>query len=124
MTYSAYVAWKQNRRRGVRPKLKAYSEMANEEKSFVRNIEQIVDMQMHNLSQLLSHNGIALNYTEQVRKYLATVGYDAMYGARPVKRTIQREIVGELSKRILAGDVDNTRPIKITMENDLLHFAN
>jgi hypothetical protein len=36
MTYSAYVAWKQNRRRGVRPKLKAYSEMANEEKSFVR----------------------------------------------------------------------------------------
>ena len=88
------------------------------------DIEQIVDMQMHNLSQLLSHNGIALNYTEQVRKYLATVGYDAMYGARPVKRTIQREIVGELSKRILAGDVDNTRPIKITMENDLLHFAN
>ena len=88
------------------------------------DIEQIVDMQMHNLSQLLSHNGIALNYTEQVRKYLATVGYDAMYGARPVKRTIQREIVGELSKRILAGDVDNTCPIKITMENDLLHFAN
>ena len=88
------------------------------------DIEQIVDMQMHNLAQLLSHNGIALNYTEQVRKYLATVGYDAMYGARPVKRTIQREIVGELSKRILAGDVDNTRPIKITMENDLLHFAN
>ena len=87
-------------------------------------IEQIVDMQMHNLSQLLSHNGITLNYTEQVRKYLATIGYDAMYGARPVKRTIQREIVGELSKRILAGDVDNTRPIKITLENDLLHFAN
>ena len=88
------------------------------------DIEQIVDMQMHNLSQLLSHNGITLNYTEQVRKYLATIGYDAMYGARPVKRTIQREIVGELSKRILAGDVDNTRPIKITLENDLLHFAN
>ena len=43
MAYSAYVAWKQNGRRGVGPKLKAYSEMANEEKSFVRNIEQIVD---------------------------------------------------------------------------------
>lgn len=43
MAYSAYVAWKQNGRRGVRPKLKAYSEMANKEKSFVRNIEQIVD---------------------------------------------------------------------------------
>jgi ATP-dependent Clp protease ATP-binding subunit ClpB len=88
------------------------------------DIEQIVDMQMHNLSQLLAHNGITLQYTEQVRKRVATIGYDAMYGARPVKRTIQREIVGELSKRILAGDVDRTRPIRISIENDLLHFSN
>ena len=88
------------------------------------DIEKIVDMQMHNLAKLLGNNGISLNYSAEVRKYLATIGYDALYGARPVKRTIQREIVGELSKRILAGDVDRSRPITITMENDLLHFAN
>ena len=88
------------------------------------DIEQIVDMQMHNLAKLLSSNGISLNYSVEVRRYLATIGYDALYGARPVKRTIQREIVGELSKRILAGEVDRSRPITITMENDLLHFAN
>ena len=88
------------------------------------DIEKIVDMQMHNLAKLLSNNGISLSYSAEVRKYLATIGYDALYGARPVKRTIQREIVGELSKRILAGEVDRSRPITITMENDLLHFAN
>ena len=88
------------------------------------DIEKIVDMQMHNLAKLLGNNGISLNYSAEVRKYLATIGYDALYGARPVKRTIQREIVGELSKRILAGEVDRSRPITITMENDLLHFAN
>ncbi len=88
------------------------------------DIEQIVDMQMHNLAKLLSSNGISLNYSAEVRRYLATIGYDALYGARPVKRTIQREIVGELSKRILAGEVDRSRPIRITMENDLLHFNN
>ena len=88
------------------------------------DIEKIVDMQMHNLAKLLGNNGISLNYSTEVRKYLATIGYDALYGARPVKRTIQREIVGELSKRILAGEVDRSMPITITMENDLLHFAN
>lgn len=88
------------------------------------DIEQIVDMQMHNLAKLLSSNDISLNYSAEVRRYLATIGYDALYGARPVKRTIQREIVGELSKRILAGEVDRSRPIRITMENDLLHFNN
>ena len=88
------------------------------------DIEKIVDMQMHNLAKLLSNNGISLNYSAEVRRHLATIGYDALYGARPVKRTIQREIVGELSKRILAGEVDRSRPITITMKNDLLHFAN
>ena len=88
------------------------------------DIEQIVELQLQSLAKLLAQNGIKLHYTAQVRSYLATIGYDAMYGARPVKRTIQREIVGELSKRILAGEVDRSHPIMISVENDLLHFAN
>ncbi|MBQ9137160.1 MAG: ATP-dependent chaperone ClpB [Alistipes sp.] len=88
------------------------------------DIEQIVDMQLKALGKLLAHNGIELKYTTEARKYIAAAGYDAMYGARPVKRTIQREVVGELSKRILAGEVDRSRPITIAIENNLLHFSN
>ena len=65
-----------------------------------------------------------LKYTDAARKYIATVGYDAMYGARPVKRVVQREVVGELSKRILAGEVNRDRPITIDVIDGKLHFSN
>ena len=88
------------------------------------NIEQIVDIQMKSLAKMLAHNGIELKYTDAARKYIATVGYDAMYGARPVKRVVQREVVGELSKRILAGEVNRDRPITIDVIDGKLHFSN
>ena len=88
------------------------------------NIEQIVDIQMKNLAKMLAHNGIELKYTDAARKYIATVGYDAMYGARPVKRVVQREVVGELSKRILAGEVNRDHPITIDAIDGKLYFSN
>ena len=88
------------------------------------DINQIVDMQLQSLRKLLSHNGIELNYTEQARDLIATIGYDPVYGARPVKRTIQREVVGELSKRILAGQVNREHPITISADNNSLLFSN
>ena len=88
------------------------------------NIEQIVDIQMKSLAKMLAHNGIELKYTDAARKYIATVGYDAMYGARPVKRVVQREVVGELSKRILAGEVNRDHPITIDAIDGKLHFSN
>ena len=88
------------------------------------DINQIVDMQLSALRKLLSHNGIELNYTEQARDLIATIGYDPIYGARPVKRTIQREVVGELSKRILAGQVNREHPITISADNNSLLFSN
>ena len=88
------------------------------------NIEQIVDIQMKSLAKMLAHNGMELKYTDAARKYIATVGYDAMYGARPVKRVVQREVVGELSKRILAGEVNRDRPITIDVIDGKLHFSN
>ena len=88
------------------------------------DINQIVDMQLQSLRKLLSHNGIELNYTEQARDLIATIGYDPVYGARPVKRTIQREVVGELSKRILAGKVNREHPITISADNNSLLFSN
>ena len=88
------------------------------------NIETIVDMQMNSIRKMLSHNGITLNYTEQARAWIASMGYDVVYGARPVKRVIQRQIVSELSKRILAGKVDRQQPITISVEDNNLHFSN
>ena len=65
-----------------------------------------------------------LNYTHDERTWIADAGYDPMYGARPVKRTIQREIVNDLSKRILAGEVDRSKPIEIDVEKGKLVFRN
>ena len=88
------------------------------------DIEKIVDLQMGALRKMLEHNGLVLNYTDAAREYIATVGYDAMYGARPVKRVIQREVVGELSKRILAGAVSREKPIVIDAVDGALEVTN
>ena len=66
----------------------------------------------------------SFNTIKENMKDIATAGYDAMYGARPVKRVVQREVVGELSKRILAGEVNRERPITIDAVDGALHFSN
>ena len=88
------------------------------------DIEKIVDIQMGIIRKMLSENGIQLEYTKAAREFIARVGYDPMFGARPVKRVIQREVVNDLSKRILAGEVNRERPIKIDAEGDHLTFSN
>ena len=87
-------------------------------------IEEIVDMQLRGVAHMLRTNNIELIYTSAARRYIADVGFDALYGARPIKRAIQREVVNTLSKRILAGSVDRTRPIKIDVDADGLVFSN
>ncbi len=89
-----------------------------------KDIEKIVDIQMGSIRRMLSQNGIALDYTERAKRWIASAGYDAMFGARPVKRVIQREVVNELSKRILAGDVNREKPISIDEKDGKLTFAN
>ncbi|MCI5716869.1 MAG: ATP-dependent chaperone ClpB [Alistipes sp.] len=88
------------------------------------DIEKIVDIQMGIIRKMLAENGIHLEYTAAAREFIARAGYDPMFGARPVKRVIQREVVNDLSKRILAGEVNRERPIKIDAEGDHLTFAN
>ncbi len=88
------------------------------------DIEKIVDMQMNTIRRMLAHNGISLDYSEAAKRWIAAAGYDAMFGARPVKRVIQREVVNELSKRILAGDVNREKPISIDEKDGALTFAN
>ena len=80
------------------------------------DIEKIVDIQMGIISRMLQRNGVTLEYTPAARNLIAQMGYDPLFGARPVKRVIQREVVNDLSKRILAGVVDRERPITIDDE--------
>ncbi len=89
-----------------------------------REIERIVDIQMAIMKRMLKENGIELEYTDRAREWVASAGFDPLYGARPVKRTIQRTIVNELSRRILAGDVERERPIRIDVKDDHLTFEN
>ncbi len=88
------------------------------------NIREIVDLQLKAVQRLLAQNGIELAYSEAARNRIAELGYDPLFGARPVKRTIQREVVNDLSKRILAGDVDRSRPIRLDAEEGKLTFSN
>ncbi|MBO5686509.1 MAG: AAA family ATPase, partial [Alistipes sp.] len=88
------------------------------------HIEEIVEMQLRQVKHLLHRNGITLDYTDAARRWLAEAGYDAMFGARPVKRTIQRYVVNDLSKRILGGAVDRERPIRIDAKEGELVFGN
>ena len=88
------------------------------------DIEHIVDIQLGIVRHMLEENGIKLEYTAAARKWVATAGYDPLYGARPVKRTIQRYLVNDLSKRILAGEVHRDKPIRIDADDKGLTFAN
>jgi len=89
-----------------------------------RDIERIVDIQLGVVRKMLAENGIRLEYNDKAREWIAAAGYDPLFGARPVKRTIQRYVVNDLSKRILAGEVDRSKPIVIDVADDGLTFAN
>ncbi len=88
------------------------------------DIEKIVDIQMTTISRMLAQNGILLEYTPSARTLIAQMGYDPLFGARPVKRVLQREVINTLSKRILAGDVVREKPIRIDAEGEKLVFSN
>jgi ATP-dependent Clp protease ATP-binding subunit ClpB len=90
----------------------------------VKAIEKIVDIQLRHVASMLRNNGVELIYTSEARRHIAKVGFDPIYGARPIKRTIQREVVNTLSKRILAGSIDRTRPITIDSDGEILIFTN
>lgn len=90
----------------------------------VKAIEKIVDIQLRHVASMLRNNGVELIYTSEARRHIAKVGFDPIYGARPIKRTIQRVVVNTLSKRILAGSIDRTRPITIDSDGEILIFTN
>ena len=87
-------------------------------------IADVVRLQMKKVSDMLEPQGITLEITNQAIRYLAKEGYDPDFGARPVKRAIQQLVLNDLSRKILADQVDRTKPIIIDDFGDGLIFRN
>jgi ATP-dependent Clp protease ATP-binding subunit ClpB len=87
-------------------------------------IRGIIRIQLGDLQRLVAKNGINLQFSEYLIEYLAENGFDPQFGARPLKRLIQKEIVNQLSKRILAGDIDRTIPVLVDVFDGVVVFRN
>lgn len=88
-------------------------------------IKGIINIQLENLKKLVQQNGgLQLQFTDYLLEYLAENGFDPQYGARPLKRLIQKEIVNKLSKRILAGDIDKAKPVLVDVFDGVVVFRN
>lgn len=89
-----------------------------------KEITKIVNIQLNELSRLVEQGGIHLQFSDYLVEYLADQGFDPQFGARPLKRLIQKEIVNQLSKRILAGDIDKAKPVLIDVFDGVVVFRN
>ena len=87
-------------------------------------IRGIIRIQLENLQRLVAKNGISLQFSDYAVDYLAENGFDPQFGARPLKRLIQKEIVNQLSKRILKGDIDRTSPVLVDVFDGVVVFRN
>jgi ATP-dependent Clp protease ATP-binding subunit ClpB len=79
------------------------------------NIRQIVRIQFGLIQKQLKDNGVAIEATDEVLDYLGELGWDPQYGARPLKRVIQRKVLNELSKQILSGKIDRDSVVSIEL---------
>jgi ATP-dependent Clp protease ATP-binding subunit ClpB len=89
-----------------------------------KEVRKIIEIQLHSLEKLVGESGIALSFTPYAVDFLAEHGYDPQFGARPLKRLIQKEIINQLSKRILGGDIDKSRPVMVDVFDGVVVFRN
>ncbi len=89
-----------------------------------KEIRQIVSLQLGGVKKMLAQNGIALDFTDAALDLITDKGYDPQFGARPVKRVIQRYVLNELSKALLAGKIDRNHTISIDSNGNELLFKN
>ena len=87
-------------------------------------IKGIVEIQLNSLKKMLAERDIQIEFTGEAVAWLAEEGFDPQFGARPLKRVIQKEIVNELSKKILAGEVNSNDQIVVDEINDVVIFRN
>ena len=89
-----------------------------------KEIEQIVRLQTTSVATLLHESDITLEVTDAAIQFIAQAGFDPEFGARPIKRAIQRYLLNDLSKQLLAGAIDKTKPIKVDSQDGMLTFSN
>ena len=89
-----------------------------------KQIRDIVGLQIGGVHKMLMESGIDLRVTDDAIDYIAKEGYDPQFGARPVKRALQRLVLNELSKSIIAGKVDRNRPVIVELRDGELKFRN
>ncbi len=90
----------------------------------INEVKEIVKIQLNGLKKMLAKKEINLDFTENTIKHLADIGFEPQFGARPIKRVIQREVLNELSKKILAGEVTANSSINIDFIDGKLAFKN
>jgi len=89
-----------------------------------KEIMEIVKIQLNHLKKLVAGSGIQLQFSDYALEYLSEQGFDPQFGARPLKRLIQKEIVNHLSKKILAGEVDKAKPVLVDVFDGVVVFRN
>lgn len=89
-----------------------------------KQIREIVALQISQVHAMLADNGLDLRITDDAIDYIAQEGFDPQFGARPVKRALQRLVLNELSKAIIAGKINHTQPVIVELQNGELKFRN
>ena len=87
-------------------------------------IEQIVRLQTSAITSMLAENEITLQVTDAAIRFIAGAGFDPEFGARPIKRALQRYLLNDLSKQLLAGAIEKSRPVKVDAAGERLLFSN
>ena len=90
----------------------------------LKDIRDIIRIQLNDLKEQLAHNGVLLEFTDYALDYLAENGFDPQFGARPLKRLIQKQIVNQLSKKLLSGTIDKTKPVLVDVFDGTVVFRN
>jgi ATP-dependent Clp protease ATP-binding subunit ClpB len=112
-------------RQTVRPEfLNRVDEVILFEPLMKKEIRGIIRIQLDNLRNLVAQSGIQLKFSEFLLDHLAENGFDPQFGARPLKRLIQKEIVNGLSRKILAGNVDKSHPVLVDVFDGVVVFRN
>jgi ATP-dependent Clp protease ATP-binding subunit ClpB len=87
-------------------------------------IKGIIELQISILAKRLNKQGISVEVDNEVTKHIAEIAYDPQFGARPIKRAIQKELLNQLSKEIISGKIDKAKPVKVSQKEGGLVFSN
>jgi len=112
-------------RQTIRPEfLNRIDEVIMFQPLMLNDIKGIIKIQLHDLKEQLAKSGVTLEFTDYTLDYLAENGFDPQFGARPLKRLIQKQIVNELSKKLLSGTIDKTKPVLVDVFDKTVVFRN